>query len=179
MFEGGKSDCDLFRSFQNGSKKAFGELYSRYYKLAFRSAYLILSSKEDAEDAADDFFVSLLGNGGGFDPSRPFASYVYAGARNAAINVAKKRKASFEELDEEGVPGESEKRLSPSEGVMGFLRSVLSPEEVSVYVLHVAFSYSFREIGEMTSISGDSASSRFSRARAKIEKAPKPTISDD
>lgn len=179
MLEKAKSDSSLLRSFQNGSLKAFSELYSRYYKLAFRSAFLVLSSKEDAEDAAENFFVSFFERKDGFDPSRPFGPYVFAGAKNMAINIAKKREFVPEKLTHEEIAGDDEKRLAVSTKLMDFLRSLLSDDELSVYLLHVAFSYSFREIGEMTSTSEDSASSRFFRAKAKVDKADKPTFLDD
>jgi len=55
-----------------GDRSAFGALVERYADQARRVARAVLSNEEDADDAAQDAFLTALVKLDKFDPSRPF-----------------------------------------------------------------------------------------------------------
>jgi RNA polymerase sigma factor (sigma-70 family) len=50
-------DSELFARAQRGDTAAFEEIVHRYQQVAFRTAYVITGSAQDAEDAAQDAFI--------------------------------------------------------------------------------------------------------------------------
>lgn len=169
MFEKKKSDGELLHALKKGSKPAFAELYNRYYRSAFRVAFSVLGNVQEAEGATDEFFASLLENPFSVDEMRPFSPYVFSGAKNRALNLRKWQRKPHEELEEDANAAEAERSQSISEETMAFLGRILSDEERSVYVLHLAYSYTFAEIAASLGCSEDAASSIFSRARKKVQ----------
>lgn len=51
-----------FEKLKSGDRDSFDLLYSDYYLVLYRTAILILGSKEDAEDILQDTFVSIYKN---------------------------------------------------------------------------------------------------------------------
>jgi RNA polymerase sigma-70 factor (ECF subfamily) len=54
------SDAELIELARNGDRSAFGELVERYQQIVFRTAFVALRSREDAEDVAQDAMVSAF-----------------------------------------------------------------------------------------------------------------------
>ena len=50
-------DRELVRRLKDGDKTAFDEIYEKYGKYLYRTAYLILNSTFDAEDALQEAFL--------------------------------------------------------------------------------------------------------------------------
>jgi RNA polymerase sigma-70 factor (ECF subfamily) len=61
---------DSTENWQHGDVSAFEALYRQYEKLVFRTAYLITGSKEAAEDALQEVFVSVWKSRHTYDPSK-------------------------------------------------------------------------------------------------------------
>jgi RNA polymerase sigma factor (sigma-70 family) len=56
----------------------FSRLFTDYQKLVYRTAYLILGAREEAEDALQDVFLKIYESFGTFDPSKgAFSTWVY------------------------------------------------------------------------------------------------------
>ncbi len=83
----------LYKVQAGKSPEAFAELYDRYIEKIYRFIYLKLSDKEDAEDTTSDVFLKVWNYL--IDPShkdvQSFSGLVYKMARNAVIDVYRKR----------------------------------------------------------------------------------------
>jgi RNA polymerase sigma factor (sigma-70 family) len=169
MFSKVQSDEQLIKAIKRGNRGAFAELYRRYYLLLFRVGFSILGNATLAEDTAEDFFVAVLSHPESLDETKPFKPYAFAGIRYGAINHLRSASSKESALMEEEVGAPASSSQSVSEDLMAFLKQHLTPEECSVYVLHVGYGYTFAEIGAMTDCSEDSASSRFGRAKNKLQ----------
>ncbi|WP_316794697.1 RNA polymerase sigma-70 factor [Pedobacter frigoris] len=53
------TDSDLVAMMKNGDQTAFNEIYNRYWKSLYHSAYRILQDEEGASDALQEVFTSL------------------------------------------------------------------------------------------------------------------------
>jgi RNA polymerase sigma-70 factor (ECF subfamily) len=84
-----KIDIKTFEALKNGEHKAFEAVFIAYYNKIklFISAYL--KSDSEAEDLAEDLFVSLWENRKNINTSKSFNSYLHTIARNTAINFLK------------------------------------------------------------------------------------------
>lgn len=74
---------------QNGSHKAFEEVFLAYFDKVKYLLTGLLRSENDAEELAQDIFVKLWMNRQAIDPARSFSTYLYAIARNTAFNFLK------------------------------------------------------------------------------------------
>lgn len=86
------SDRTLVRRTQAGDRDAFERLARRYLRPVHAVAASFLRERADIEDVAQDTFLRALDAIGRFDPTRPFAPWLYEIARNVARNRVKWRK---------------------------------------------------------------------------------------
>lgn len=76
---------------QAGDRTAFGVLVDRYAGLVRRIARAVLNDADDADDAAQDAFLSALVKLKQFDPQRPFGPWLTRIAVNAATDRRRRR----------------------------------------------------------------------------------------
>jgi RNA polymerase sigma-70 factor (ECF subfamily) len=82
----GDPDAELVARWQGGDTQAFGVLVRRHEKRVFRLLMRMLGSREEAEDAAQEAFLSLHRHGHRFRREARFSTFVYRVAVNAALN---------------------------------------------------------------------------------------------
>ncbi len=174
--EGGPSDEDLVRAFQAGSEGAFQALFERYGDRAFFFALGLTRSDPLAEEAVQDAFFAFLK---GLDRFRPggkgsFRSWLFKAVRSRALDLLRKegRLVPLQEggdpaLFEDGRdgPGVFERRERTL--LLGRALASLPREQREAVVLKVFEGMSFKEIGGITGVSPNTASSRY---RYGIEK---------
>ena len=85
-------DAELAALAQAGDREAFGELAKRYAASARRVARAVLGNLEDADDAAQDGFLSALRHLGRYDPHRPFGPWLLRIVANAATDRLRRRR---------------------------------------------------------------------------------------
>ena len=61
---------DVIQRWRSGDIEAFEVLFRQYYKLVFKTAYLITGSKEDAEDVLQEAFIAMWKSRETFDPNK-------------------------------------------------------------------------------------------------------------
>ena len=86
-----ESDRALVRRAQAGSTVAFGELYRRYWPLAYRTVVVIVQDAALAEDIAQEVFMAAIRSLDRFDRRRPFAPWLARIAANRAIDATRAR----------------------------------------------------------------------------------------
>ena len=79
-------DWELVERAKAGDGRAYEVLVERHQAIAFRTAYLITRSAEDAEDAAQDGFVKAYSALGRFRPGAPFRPWLLRIVANEARN---------------------------------------------------------------------------------------------
>lgn len=100
-------DNSIIEALQNGSHKAFEDVFVAYFDKVKYLLNGLLRSESDAEELAQDIFVKLWMNRQSIDPNKAFSTYIYTIARNTALNYLKHKlveenfKNSFNESDAE------------------------------------------------------------------------------
>jgi RNA polymerase sigma-70 factor (ECF subfamily) len=92
------SDEDLVKSTLGGEENAFSQLYDRYRRPVFSTAYRIIQDAEEARDATQEIFVKLHRSLRGWNPRRAkFSTWLYRLASNHAIDCWRSRYRRAEE----------------------------------------------------------------------------------
>ncbi len=79
-------DSELVERWQAGDEGAFETLVRRHERRVFRLLLRMLGSREEAEDVAQEAFLSLHRHGHRFRRESRFSTFVYRVATNAALN---------------------------------------------------------------------------------------------
>lgn len=178
-------DAELIEASQNGKDDAFRELMVRYMGPIFNFSRQYAKSDEDAEDITQDTFFKAWRHIKRFDPTKAFKPWLYAIARNTALDHLKRKRASvFSELDGEDsdiqfvdtleddmpTPGEIFEQKEVSLEVAESLKE-LHPDHRSVLLMHYREELTFIEIAEIMKKPMNTVKSWHRRALAKLKKS--------
>lgn len=91
------SDEELMERYQNGDSQAFDILYGRYSGKVYGYLRRRLGVQETTDDAYQVVFMKLHRSRSLYDPSLPFAPWIFMIARNVIIDVLRAAKRSLED----------------------------------------------------------------------------------
>src|SRR5579863_5590165 len=101
-----REEAELVTRSLAGDRTAFGALVERYAAQARRVARAVLRDPDDADDAAQDAFLSALVKLEQYDPRRPFGPWLMRIVANAATDRRRRRSVRrTHPLDDELVAG--------------------------------------------------------------------------
>jgi RNA polymerase sigma-70 factor (ECF subfamily) len=96
-----KKDGDLVRAALAGDKVSFSALVERYVSPIYKFSYRYVRNGPDAEDVAQETFLRVWKNLGRFDQEKNFKTWIFTIAKNASLDLLKKRKTiSFSQIGE-------------------------------------------------------------------------------
>lgn len=169
-------DAELAVLAQAGDREAFGELVSRYAAPARRLARAILGDPDDADDAAQDAFLSALRHLARFDAGRPFAPWLMRIVANAAGDRRRRRKVREAQQLSPRLPGrgaspdvEADRRTFQT-ALRESLATLPERQRIAVVLFDVE-GYSHREVGEILNIPEGTARSDVFHARRTLREA--------
>ena len=86
------TDEDLMRSYIEGDRMAFEQIYDRYEQYMINFFYRKLwRDRIKAEDFTHDLFTKLIDKPDVYDPARPFKTWLFSVANNMCKNEYKKQ----------------------------------------------------------------------------------------
>jgi RNA polymerase sigma-70 factor, ECF subfamily len=89
------TDRDLIHAIRQGQVDALGVLYDRYAKLVYGLALRILANAEEAEDVAQDVFLTFW-HRNSYDPNRgSLSSFLMTMTRSRSIDKLRSRNTGF------------------------------------------------------------------------------------
>lgn len=167
------SDKELVTQTLVGDRDAFGVLVERYAAQARRVARAVLSDPDDADDAAQDGFLSALVKLGQFDAKRPFGPWLMRIVANAATDRRRRRNVRrTEPLDTSLVGGGPRPDAAAVRSELGErLRAALAelPERRRLaVVLFDVEGYSHAEISNILGIPEGTVRSEVFHARRRL-----------
>jgi RNA polymerase sigma factor (sigma-70 family) len=160
-----RSDAVLAGRYAAGDEGAFAVLYERYRGSVLAACMGVLGSRHDAEDAAQEVFAALA-QALGRTPPQNVAAWLTRVARNAAIDVARRRRSSAEpraELPDRPAGGDGIK--AELESVMAGLKELPESQRTALLLRELG-GHSYREIAQALEL--DEASVRGLIARGRI-----------
>ncbi|HEX3152017.1 MAG TPA: RNA polymerase sigma factor [Gemmataceae bacterium] len=166
----------------DGDAAALDELFRRFREPAYRVAYRLLGSTEDALDAVQDGFIKALTHLRSFEKRSSFKTWLLRIVSNAALDLGRQRRRR-DELNQAAIQrtalagGTTPDHLDPArEAEESDLRRSLTmalqqlPEaQRRTFVLHVDGGLSYREVASAMEISIGTVMSRLYYARQKLK----------
>lgn len=175
--EGRPPHADLVRRAQRGDIGAFEEIVRAHQDIAFRTAYIITGSTEDAADSAQDGFLKAYRALARFDATRPIRPWLLAIVGNESRNRARaagRRRAAELRLaaatpsgDAAASPEATAVATSMREELLAAL-DILGDDERRVIACRYFVGLSEAETARALGLRPGTAKSRHSRALARL-----------
>jgi RNA polymerase sigma-70 factor (ECF subfamily) len=190
-------ELEIIEKVKRGESKYFAEIITKYKKVVFGHAYNFLRNKEEAEDAAQEIFVSVYNNLKNFRGDSKLSTWIYRITVNTCKNRLKQlqrargqmAEESYEEGAEEkpslvdGLKEKEEKEPDKSYASEEVRKTVykrideLTGEQRQVIMMRDVEGLSYEEIGQVLRISVSAVKSKLFRARENLrEKLQKDDI---
>jgi RNA polymerase sigma-70 factor (ECF subfamily) len=94
MHETSPSDLELLQQARNGQWDSFEMLVNRFEPRVLRLTSRMLQQRQDAEDATQQTFISVMDNLGRFREDSSVATWIFRIATNQALTTLRKRRRS-------------------------------------------------------------------------------------
>jgi RNA polymerase sigma-70 factor, ECF subfamily len=193
------ADSELVRRAQAGELDAFEALISRHEQRVYSLALRMLRQEQDAEDVAQQTFLSALEHLNGFRGEASFATWLLHIATNAALKIIRKRKGldsvSLEASTEGGDGSESiphpefigDWRESPEQLVhrneirqlLDAALAELDEKHRLVFLLRDVQGLSIKETAEALGLTPANTKVRLLRARLQLRELLTRTLGDE
>lgn len=178
----------LVEAAKNGQHAAFGELFARHSKRVYRATLRITKNHEDAEDAAQESFLSAMVHLQSFDGRSSFSTWLTRIAINSALMKLRKNRACpeisrdepadsredfapFDPADPYPDPEEQFSQRQREQIVTGAVRN-LRPALRQVIEMRRLREFSMKETARTLRISIPAAKSRLFHARVALRRMP-------
>lgn len=170
-----------------GDLNSFELIYRTMAQFVYGVAYRVVHNQEEAEEVAQEAFLTIYHKLKTFRFEASFKTWVYRITMNCAINHAKKiarEKQGRMEYDENLLPGKN----SPFEAVGGqgdkeelvqSLLQTLNPDQRACVILRNIEGLSYQEIADALKININTVRSRLKRAREALLPLRKEVIKNE
>jgi RNA polymerase sigma-70 factor, ECF subfamily len=167
-------DKPLIQGLAEGREDAFVALYDRFGVALFRVAFALLGSRQDAEDAVQEVFVSLVRARQRLIGVESLRAYLFASMRHTAIKLSANRKfrprQDGPDLSLIPAPQKEAIEIDSSARLEQALRR-LPAEQREVVAFKLDGRLTFAEIGSLLGISANTAAGRYRYALEKLRDA--------
>ena len=184
MMSENRSAEQLIANYLKGDQESLEVLVRQYLKVIYSFVFRYVGNAEDAEDITQEVFVRVWRNLKRFNQKQSFKTWLFAIAKNAALDFLKKKKAiPFSEFEnEEGEnmitetladPSPLSQELLEKSGMAQILNMAIEkllPKYRMVLFLRYNDHFNFREISESLGESLHTIKSRHRRALIQIKK---------
>ena len=170
-------DSELVRQIQSGDDAGFDELMRRYKRPILSFVFRMLGNAEDAADVAQDVFVRVYQNLDACRSDAKFSTWLFAMARNAAIDRLRWRARhpteSMESAPEIAMPSGTAEDVNTREIGRQIAAAVdkLPEDQRTALVLSEYQGMSYAEIAGVMRCSEKSVESRLYRAKQTLREA--------
>jgi len=174
-------DHELVKSWQAGDEAAFEQLVRRHERKVFRLLLRMMGSREEAEDVAQETFLSLHRHGHRFRGDSRFSTFVYRVASNAALNRRRtlgRNRARIQKLAVRQAAGDDlpSSPRNPEDAITGAdlssqVRKALESLKPSLrlpVVLYDIEGLAYGEIAKVLGVAEGTVKSRIHRARQAL-----------
>ncbi len=177
-----ETDERLMLRFQGGDVRAFEELVRRHRTPLFSFLLRLTGDRGRAEDLCQETFLRVVRAAAGWEKRAAFRSWLYAVARNQAVDAARRQALRrTEPLDDPARAAEPSDDPAPDRGAEAALLrpkleaalAALPLEQREVFLLREHAGLRFHEIAEATGVPENTVKSRMRYAlealRARLE----------
>jgi RNA polymerase sigma-70 factor (ECF subfamily) len=169
-----QKDLALIDRILTGDQFAYRALINRHKEYAFTVAYRILGSREDAEEVAQDAFMSAFRALGNFNRESKFTTWFYRIVFNAAVAHKRKHRVATEQIEDFKLTrlgmaqASDELKLNEQRLYIQKALNNLLPDDVTMITLFYLKEFSLEEIADITGIAANTAKVKIHRARKRL-----------
>lgn len=159
-----------------GDRAAFDELLRCYERRVLMTAWRLLGSKEDAQDAAQEVFLRLYRHLHRVDPQRPLLPWLYRMTVNVCHDLHRKRRREaaipVEEVDPASMTADPAGEIARAEQkrMVAAALQTLTEKERAAVVLRDIQGLATSEVAGILGSSETTVRSQICSARVKIKK---------
>ena len=171
-----KDQENIIARARRGDADAFEQLVIAYRDQVFRLALRMCGNEADADEAAQEAFLSAWKALPNFRGDSRFSTWLYQLTSHAAIDLLRreKRQIAAEDITEVSVsdPGPSPQQQAERSETRQAVRDAmgqLSPEYRQIVVLRFLQELSYEEIGAVLKLPPGTVKSRLNRAKAQLK----------
>ena len=175
----GPNDKEIISIVLQGNKQAYAELVNRYQGFVFTICLRYTSSREDAEEIAQDIFVKAYRCLSDFRGDSKFSTWLYTIVNTSCITFLRKKRLQTHSLDDEKV-------FAVADNIDGGMRAnqveqksriamvnqaiqLLSADDAKIITLFYKGEQSLDEIGEILGIDPNTVKVKLHRARVRLK----------
>ena len=159
---------------KQGSKKACYELYKLYAKAMLNVAFRIVGNIAEAEDVLQEAFLDAFNKLKDFRQDTTFGLWLKQIVVNRSINLLRKRKMEFIDMDGEQLENIPDRETDNGEETLyqaAIVKKAIQelPDGYrTVISLYLLEGYDHEEIGQILNISENTSRTQFLRAKRKL-----------
>lgn len=159
---------------KQGSKKACYELYRLYSKAMLNIAFRVVGNIGDAEDVLQEAFLDAFNKVKDFRQETTFGLWLKQIVINKSVNLLRKRKIEWAELDEGALENVADETVEDDEDIKYKVEQVkMAMRELPegyrlVLSLYLFEGYDHEEIGQILKIAENTSRTQFLRAKRKL-----------
>ena len=173
----------LVRRYREGDNEAFEKIYEKTSRGVYATCLGVLADSEDAEDAMQETYISVLGNIDSLDKDKTLVAWINRIAVNKSLDIVRKRKGDIyyedaiasdeitEEAELDNIPEYYVIEQSKRDELNNILRNELSGVQYQTVFLHYYDEMSVEEISEVMGCPEGTVKTRLKSSRALIRKA--------
>lgn len=168
---------DLIARCRKGDQRAQMEIYNKYYKAMYNTAFRIVNDTAEAEDVMQEAFIKAFAKIHTFEGKSTFGAWIKKIVVNLSINSFNKRSrydhVSYEDelkneiTEAEGIDLEENAENSKIKQIMHALQSLKENYRI-ILSLHLIEGFDYDEICEILKISPVNARTTISRAKESL-----------
>jgi RNA polymerase sigma factor (sigma-70 family) len=175
----GPNDNQLISQVLGGQQQVYAELVSRYQNFVFTICLRYTTSREDAEEIAQDVFIKAYRSLADFRGESKFSTWLYTIVNTSCITFLRKKKLDIRSLDDEKVFG-------MADNIDGGMRSnmveqkskitmvnqaikMLLPDDAKIISLFYKGEQSLEEIGNILGMEPNTVKVKLHRARTRLK----------
>ncbi|GAA4311899.1 RNA polymerase sigma-70 factor [Mucilaginibacter gynuensis] len=167
-------DAELLRQLSEGSRRAFDNLYYKYWKHVYNAAYKRLNNADQAQDVAQDVFVQLWTRAS-TAPIDNLPAYLLVAARNGVFKHLEKesRYAALPDTADQlkSAHGEADSGMLHEEFVQAFndLVNALPEQQRIIFKMRYEEDLSSQQIAEILNLSPKTVRNQIGKSLATIK----------
>jgi RNA polymerase sigma-70 factor (ECF subfamily) len=175
----GTNDNEIISRVLRGEQSLYADLVKRYQNFVFTITLRYTTSREDAEEIAQDVFVKAYRSLADFRGESRFSTWLYTIVTTTCITFLRKKKLDVHSLDNEKVLAAAEnmdsgfranqvEQKSRAQMVNEAIK-LLSPDDAKLITLFYKGEQSLEEIGHIMGLEPNTVKVRLHRARHRLK----------
>lgn len=175
----GTNDNEIISRVLRGEQSLYADLVKRYQNFVFTITLRYTTSREDAEEIAQDVFVKAYRSLADFRGESRFSTWLYTIVTTTCITFLRKKKLDVHSLDNEkvfevadsmdsGFGANQVEQKSRTQMVNEAIR-LLSPDDAKLITLFYKGEQSLEEIGHIMGLEPNTVKVRLHRARHRLK----------